>query len=187
MCTDVEKTNCKMYMRSDYTIECNGTHDMYRVLAGIVFAGAALGSPLILGSVLYRNRKHFLAQSPDSQYYDPDRMPGAFVRVTTRSFKMPRVYFCLLGKKTARVALAHCVPTCSCILSKDGVLLFVPLVELRKHRAVLAVHSRWQQHGRNTDRMRMVCAACAVCFRSWGCSSSSSRSALVQSTGRQLN
>ena len=98
-CTNVEKTNCKMYMRSDYTIECNGTHDTYGVLAGIVFAGAALGSPLILGSVLYQNRKRFLAQSPHSQYYLPDYMPGAFVRVTTRSFKMPRVYFCLLRKR----------------------------------------------------------------------------------------
>ena len=73
-----------MYMRSDYQIECNGTHDMYRILAGIVFTGAALGSPLILGSVLYHQRERFLAQSPDSQHYDPDTMPDAFVRDPVR-------------------------------------------------------------------------------------------------------
>ena len=78
LCTDTLMQNCTSYLRSDYSITC-GTeaHSQYFIVAAIVFALIALGTPVLLGYTLWARRAEFLAQAADSFHYDPLATPSS--------------------------------------------------------------------------------------------------------------
>ena len=102
ICTDVEYTNCTSYMRSDYSLSCDtSTHASYVVFAGIIFAIVGIGTPALLGHTLWKHRRNFLKQSPDSLYFDPVSTPSAFAMgfgFFYKPFKSSLIYWEAVGQ-----------------------------------------------------------------------------------------